>query len=97
MQRLEFKAEMFVFTGFCTYLRMIELMNFQTCTGMGSNYSAIVFILIGILTMFCWMFAATLLVTSFSIRAYRLYRRYFCWCGGRALLYKNIAKVPYSK
>ena len=97
MQRLEFGAELCVFSGFFIYIRIIEMMNFQTCTGMGSAYSAVIFILIGILTMFCWMFAMTFVITSFGIRVFRLYRRYFCCCGGRALLYKNIAKVPYSK
>ena len=71
--------------------------NFQTCTGMGNTYSAVIFVVIGILTMFCWMFAVTMVVTSFTIRAYRLYRRYVCCCGGQALLYKNMAKVRYSK
>ena len=48
MANFEFIAEIFVFSALFIYIRIMEAHTYKTCTSLGSIYSGVIFVLVGI-------------------------------------------------
>ena len=92
---LEFGAEVYTLSAFFVYIRLLDAHHYTVCTDLGNMYSAVIFVLIGILTLIYAAFGIVLTIIL-VFKLCRYLSRKCCFCCGHALLMRSLTKVQYS-
>ena len=91
----EYGAEAYTFSALFVYIRVLDAHHYTVCTDLGNTYSAIVFVLIGIMTLIYAAFGIIMTIIL-VFKLCRYLSRKCCFCCGHALLMRSLTKVQYS-